>query len=212
MTKTKGRPSSYTDHIGRRAAENICHAFDYAKYIEQPLNHYITLNLRGLDDDADAAAAFNRIRHKFRDWLLYATRKSGAVVKEPVYVYTIEAPSDKNPHANWVVHIPPYLSKQFQKKLNVWVARVLGEVGPFDIRVQQVNPMKDKTLAKYVIKGTDERYVSYLHLKEFAANQGRVWGRRTATSTAIGRTVRKRAGFKPSRDRHKWKSRLMAAE
>jgi hypothetical protein len=90
--------------------------------------------------------------------------------------------------------------------------RALGDIGPFDISIKDVDPLTDKSLAKYIIKGTDARFVSYLHLGEYAAPQGRVWGRRATASPAIGRTARRRAGFSPKRDRHKWKTQLLAAE
>ena len=212
MPKMKSLPRSYTDHIGRKAAENICHAFDYAKYIDQPLNRYVTISLRNVEDEAAAAHAFGMIRHKFRDWLVYAMKQSGAEIRRPAYVYSIEAPSAENPHVNWVAHIPPHLAAEFRLKLRGWAARVLGDVGPFDILIQAVEPTTDKSLAKYIIKGTDTRYVDYLHLGEYSAPQGRVWGRRATASPAIGRTARQRAGFKPKRDRHKWKARLLAAE
>lgn len=202
----------YTDHIGRKAAENICHAFDYAKYIGQPLNHYITINLRSSQQDRQVTPSevFQIIRHKFRVWRVYTLRKQGMSTKAPAYVYTLEAPNQNHPHANWVLHVPEHLADAFRNKLPQWVAKACGEVGPFDLEVQVVDPETDKTLAKYVVKGTDPNYIEYLHLKEVAAPQGRIWGRRVGVSPAISRTARKQAGFIPQRDRHKW--RKSAAE
>lgn len=196
-----------TTHIGRKAAENICHAFDYAKHIGQPLNHYATINLRGhqYSDELTAAKAFQIIRHKFRDWRVYALRKHGASICGPAYIYTLEAPDPEHPHANWVLHVPAELASDFRNKLSLWVARACGHVGPFDIDVQVVDPTTDKTLAKYVVKGTDPNYVEYLHLGSVAAPQGQVSGRRVGVSPAISRTARKRGGFVPRRDRHKWR-------
>ncbi|MEM9735028.1 MAG: hypothetical protein AAF908_00285 [Pseudomonadota bacterium] len=196
--------SGSTLHIGRRAAENICHAFDYAKHIGRPLNTYVVVNLGDFATGLAATMAFERIRHKYRDWL---SRKYAVTVGEkepPRYVYTLEAPNEHD-HANWVVHIPPPFLKEFLKKLPRWVRRVTGNSRPFDIEVQTVDPETDKSLAKYVIKGTNEKYVEYLHLKAVAAPQGRIWGRRCGTSPSIGRTARKRAGFVPRRDRNEWR-------
>lgn len=197
-------PRSFTDHIGRKAAENICHAFDYAKHIGQPLNHYVTINLREAAHERSAAQIFTKIRHKFRDWLNNAGKRSGINVPAPAYVYSIEAPAADHPHANWVLHVPNFLVQEFQKKLPIWVSRAMNEIGPFDIHIQNVNPASDKALAKYIIKGTDARYVDYLFLQKVAAPQGRVWGRRATASPYIGRTARRRAGFVPRRDRGKW--------
>lgn len=195
-----------TDHISRKAAENICHAFDYAKHIGQPLNHYITINLRSRHVEAAPAALFRAIRHKFRVWRVYAVKKSGSPVGAPAYVYSLEAPDPEHPHANWVLHVPVELLKEFCAKLPHWVAKACGEVGPFDVEVQVVDIETDKTLAKYIIKGTDPNYVEYLHLGAVAAPQGRVVGRRVGVSPSISRTARKRAGFVPRRDRHKWRA------
>lgn len=202
----------YTNHIGRKAAENVCHAFDYAKHIGQPLNHYITINLRSSRAGNPKAPAeiFQAIRHKFRVWRMYALRKRGSNMMPPAYIYTLEAPSQDHPHANWVLHVPKALVEEFHAKLPQWVAKTCGEVGPFDVEVQVVDPETDKTLAKYVVKGTDPEYVEYLHLDAVAAPQGRVWGRRVGVSPALSRAARKKADFVPRRDRNKW--RVLAAE
>lgn len=204
MPKTERRRRRYTEQIGRKAAENICHAFDYATYINRPLNTYVVINLTALPEDTCAAQAFEDIRHKFRDWLNRKHKKADGASEPPRYVYTMEAPNGDN-HANWVMHVPERFLPEFRHKLPQWVARVLGSNRPYDIDVQQVAPGTDKTLAKYVIKGTDPYYIGYLHLSAVAAPQGRVFGRRCGASPAIGRTVRKQAGFVAKRDRSKWR-------
>lgn len=205
-------PASYTDHIGRKAAENICHAFDYAKHIGRPLDHYVTINLRSGQDERMATVIFKMIRHKFRDWVVNAMKRHQADLGRPAYVYALEAPDEGHPHAHWVVHVPPILADEFLEKLPKWVIKARGSLGQFDVLVERVDPYTDKSLAKYIIKGTDDRYVGYLHLQEYAAPQGRIWGRRATASPAIGRAARRKAGFVPRRDRHKWKSTLLAAE
>ena len=200
----------FTYRIGRNAAENICHAFDYAKHVGQPLNRYITINIRGAENERDVTEVFKDIRHRFRDWLNYAMKRAGITVQPPAYVYAIEAPDPDHPHAHWVVHVPPFLAREFAKKLPVWVARAASTDAPYDIDIRTVDPHTDKTLAKYVIKGTDPRFVRYLHLDRVAAPQGRVWGRRATASHAIGRSARERAGFVPRRDRHKWAASIAA--
>ena len=195
-----------TNYISRKAAENVCHAFDYAKHIGQPLNHYITINLRGRHNETAPAALFQSIRHKFRIWRVYALKKLGMPTDAPAYVYTLEAPDPDHPHANWVLHVPAALMEEFHIKLPQWAAKACGEIGPFDVEMQVVDIETDKTLAKYVIKGTDPNYVEYLHLGTVAAPQGRVVGRRVGVSPSISRTARKRAGFVPRRDRQKWRA------
>lgn len=194
---------AYTDHISRHTAENICHAFDYAKFIGKPLNTYIVINLRELPDSLSPASAFEAIRQKYRCWLKNR-EKTGKTSTETVYVYSHENPGDM-PHVNWVVHMPAKIEKEFRAKLDQWMSKVLGGIGRYDLDIQIVDPHTDKTLAKYIIKGRDTAYVDYLHLQDVAKPQGRVWGRRATPSPSIGRTARKRAEFVPKRDRHKWK-------
>jgi hypothetical protein len=204
MPKTEYTARGYTEQIGRKAAENICHAFDYAKYINRALNTYIVINLTALPDDACRTQAFARIRHKFRDWMSRKHMTTDGATEPPRYVYSMEAPNGDD-HANWVVHIPERFLAEFEKKLPKWVARILGDERPFDIDIQKVTREADKSLAKYVIKGADPAYIDYLHLGTVAAPQGRVWGRRCGASPAIGRTARKKAGFVARRDRNKWR-------
>lgn len=194
---------AYTDHISRHTAENICHAFDYAKYIGKPLNFYVVINFRDLSDGKSPVGAFEAIRHKCRCWLSYK-KKNGQPSTKPVYVYSHENPNGM-PHVNWVLHIPHGLEDEFRAKLDQWLAKVLGGIGHYDLDIQIVDPNTDKVLAKYVIKGTDTAYVPYLHLQQVASPQGRVWGRRATTSPSISRSARKKASFIPKRDRHKWK-------
>lgn len=210
-------PRSFTHRIGRNAAENICHAFDFAKHIGQPLNHHITINLRGVGDERLVTAVFRDVRSRFRDWRNYAMKKAGHDPGTPAYVYAIEAPDPDHPHAHWAVHVAPHLVDGFREKLPVWVERAKrtarkggGEIDAFDIATQVVDPHTDKSLAKYLIKGTDRRFVRYLHLERVAAPQGRVWGRRATASPAIGREARLKAGFNPRRDRHKWAASIAA--
>lgn len=197
----KMQPKGYTDHLNRKPAENICHGFDYAAFIDRPLNNYVVLNLHGESVD-EAATIFEKVRHKFRDWFNRRTKQLYGHRLPPAYVYTLEQPGQQA-HANWVVNIPPRLQKEFAERLERWASKAQRRKGEFDIHLEPVVPGTAKTLAKYVIKGTDEMYVGYLHLQEFAAPQGRIWGRRAGTSPSISRSARKDAGFVAKRDRNK---------
>lgn len=205
----KIKPNRSTFHINRHAAENICHAIDFAKNIERPLNNYVVLNLDEHHSGLDGTAIFTRIRHKFRDWLNGRLKKFGHQPLPPAYVYSHENPAN-NPHVNWMVHVPKFLEAEFMQKLPRWVEKTQGNVRPFDIKVQSIDPHTDKTLAKYILKGTDERYVPYLHLQDYAEPQGQVFGRRATASLAIGRKARKDYGFIPRLHRHDWKRKAAA--
>lgn len=200
----KIQPSRSTHHINRHAAENICHAIDFAKNIEVPLNYYVVINLDERQSGIIATKIFESIRHKFRDWLNGRIKKYGRAPMPPAYVYSHENPAD-NPHVNWMVHVPVYLAEEFLKKLPKWVEKAQHNVGQFDFKVQGIDPHTDKTLAKYILKGTDERYVPYLHLENYAEPQGQVFGRRATASIAISRKARRDYGFIPKLHRHNWK-------
>lgn len=202
MTKIQRR--GYTDHLNRRPAENICHAFDYAEAIDRPLNNYVVVNLRGEAAD-NAASIFERVRHKFRDWFNRRTRQLYGAALPPIYVYTLECPNGMA-HANWVINIPPPLQDEFERKLDRWVEKAQGRVGPFDARLKPVKAGTAKTLAKYLLKGIDPLYVGYLHLDAYAAPQGRIWGRRAGASPAISRAARRAAGFVAKRHRKSWRA------
>ena len=198
----------YTDHISRHSAENICHAFDYAKHIGMPLNRYVVINF-AKKFSKEPSTIFAHIRDKFRDWLSYAYKKAGVQSPPPAYVYTLESPNGHN-HVNWAVHVPPLLQDEFPEKIVEWVRKANPEARSFDIKIQDVDPHTDKTLAKYVLKGIDKAYIRYLHLDGVAEPQGRIWGRRATASPSIGRTARKTAGFIPRLHRHEWKNRKAA--
>lgn len=199
-------PNQSTHHINRHAAENICHAIDFAKHIGYPLNRYVVLNFDEETSETTGTEIFSRVRHKFRDWLNGRMKKRGLQPIAPAYVYSHENP-DKNPHVNWMVHVPEFLMEEFLAKLPKWLEKAQGIVRPFDVDVQLVDPHTDKVLAKYILKGTDERYVPYLHLQNYAEPQGQVFGRRATASIAIGRKARRDYGFIPKLHRHEWKRR-----
>jgi hypothetical protein len=191
-----------TNHLNRRTAENICHAFDFARYLRRPLNTYIVLNFRP-DDKIAAGNIFRAIMRRYRYWLKSRTTELFGTPIAPMYVYTFENPNGQ-PHVNWVVHVPQTLKAELVEKFQGWTERSNTEFGDYDMHPQDVDPLTAKTLANYIIKGIDPTYVDYLHLKDFASFQGQVWGRRATASPALSRAARKEAGFVAKRDRGKF--------
>lgn len=188
-----------TAHISRKLTQNIFRAFDYARARGIPLNLFVVINIRETDACA-AATAFERIRHKYRDWLAHHSHKLGVRIP-PMYVFTFEAPG--NPHVNWVLRVPPRLVDEFKKKLPGWVEKVQGPSGPFDIDVQTIGPDGAyKALANYIVKGCDPLYVEHFHLAALAKQygpQGAFWGRRAGVSPSLNKAEREAAGFNPKR-------------
>lgn len=191
----------YTDALNRHPAENICHAFDFAAWLSTPLNNYIVINFDS-ESESCSGAIFQAIRHKYRDWLNRRTKQVYGIALPPMYVYTHENP-DGHAHCNWVVHVPPALQAEFDKKRVKWIERAHRNVRRYDVKAKPVDPKTAKSLCKYIIKGIDALYVKYLHLEGYAAPQGRVWGRRAGTSPALSRAARAEAGFVAKRDRGK---------
>jgi hypothetical protein len=185
-----------TEHINRRVTQSAFRAFDYAKVAGQRLNTYVVINIRD-KMECGATTAFEKIRHKFRDWLGRRTRMVGSHVP-PIYVFAFENPNG-HIHVNWAVHIPESLAAEFAIKLHKWVEKVQGKVGPFDIHIQAIDAAYDKRLAKYIFKGTDPHFKHHFHLQDIHEPQGKIWGRRAAVSQAIGIRARKKADFKPFR-------------
>ena len=164
----------------------------------------VVINLRERAGDR-ATHTFEAIRHKYRDWLANL-RNKGETSVIPTYVFAFENPTDL-PHVNWVVHIPKGLEAEFARKLRRWVLRAQGEVGPFDVNIQPVTLESTATLAKYILKGTQETHIDHFHLGTvYDGPQGSIWGKRAGSSPSIGKTARERAGFKRRAHRSAYRS------
>lgn len=194
MTKNLGA-TRQTHHINRRTAQSVFRAFDYAKEIGKPFNHFITLHLPESAQQG-AATGFTKIRHKFRDWLNYQQ------LNPPIYVYAFETQKNGTPHVHWVAYIPPTLERLFKKKVEHWMKRVMGSVTEkaIDIRRIDQNHRNYKHLAKYMMKGVDPVFVDHFHLQKVHEPQGVFFGKRAGMSIAVGDAVRKAAKFKPRRN------------
>ena len=191
----KGRAACVRLHKPPRHAIDLpsIRAFDFGDNIGTPPNLYVVINLRERPEAA-TAAIFQRIRHKYCDWLNYQ-RKLGHAVPPPAYVFTFEN-TGCVPHVNWVLHVPNGFRAEFERKLPRWVRKAQGACGPFDVRCEPVTHTP-KSLAKYIVKGTDPAFVSHFYLSEVHAPQGTVYGKRAGVSPALGATARKQAGFHP---------------
>jgi hypothetical protein len=190
-----------TEHISRKMTQNIYRAFDFAKVMGTPLNQSVILQLRETHAQA-ATTIFDRIRHKYRDWLSHHSRKA-LKRYSPAYVYTFEAKG--NPHVNWALYVPPELLPEFATKLPKWIAKVQGELGDFDLHRSPIDPSKAyKSLADYILKGCDPAFIEHFHLQLcFALNgpQGTFWGKRAGVSPSLNKTARDAAGYDARRRR-----------
>jgi len=201
MTKPDTAPDTTPPKIRRHSAaisravtQSVFDAFRFAASQQTPLNTYAVINLRE-HAGPEATQVFEAIRHKYRDWLTNL-RKKGVTVVKPTYVFAFENPSDI-PHVNWVVHIPAGLEEEFARKLPRWVERAQGSIGSFDVNIQPVTLGSTASLAKYILKGTQDTHIDHFHLGNvYDGPQGSIWGKRAGSSPSIGKTARDRAGFK----------------
>ena len=191
MPKTR-RSRRETHYINRRTTQHIYRAFDFAKARGDALTHYIVLHLgpAGQEDQAEAVGA---LIEKFRVWLAYK-RTKGLDVGMPDYALTIEAPG-KTVHMNWAVRVPAGFEEEFSRKLNRWAERVCGPMKPAALHIARIDPLGYKSLANYMLKGTDELYVAHFHLGKWPTPQGMVHGTRAAFSRSLGPAARDRAGY-----------------
>jgi hypothetical protein len=186
--------------ISRKMTQNIFRAFDFARACGVPFNLYVTLHIHETDAQA-AATVFERIRHKYRDWLSYRARALGQTLA-PMYAYSFEAPG--NPHVNWVLSIPPELLDAFRSKLPRWIGKVQGPLDRFDLRVAAINPAAYKQMANYLVKGCDPAFLQHFHLNDFFAlhgPQGTFWGKRAGVSPSFNKSARAAAGYDARRRR-----------
>jgi hypothetical protein len=178
--------------------QSIFRAFDYAKAIGAPLNLYVVLNLHETASKA-VATIFSDVRHRYRDWLNYISRKQWGASATPAYIYALENPSGTHPHANWAIHIPVEFQDDFLKKLPLWLAKAQGHCGTSDCDVQPINQDYAKKLAKYIVKATDPAFIGHFYLAAEACDQGTIYGKRAGVSPSLGHAVRRAAQFRSGR-------------
>lgn len=189
-----------SEHISVKLVQNAFRAFDYALVTGVPLNVIVVLHLHETEAQS-AATIFRKIRHKYRDWLVYACKAAG-IRLAPMYVYSFEAPG--SPHVNWALYVPPALTNEFFEKLSGWVAKVQGPLGPYDLRAEGIDMSGYKSLANYMMKGCDPAYIDHFHLRALYNEhgpQGAFYGQRAGVSPAFNKTARKVAGYDAKRRR-----------
>lgn len=193
MTKSNGR-NRLSTHIQRKTTQSILRACDFAEAQGSPLNVYMVINLFETDA-ASAATIFERIRRSLRSSLNYYRKQTGDERAVPTYIYTFENPDDESPHVNWLLHLPEDIRPKFIKKVTAAVQRTQGRLGKFDVKVDYITPGTVKTVAKYVVKGTDPAFIEHFHLQRVQAPQGSFYGKRAGISPNLGNTARQAARF-----------------
>jgi len=195
MTKSTYQPRRSSQHISRKVVQSIFRAFDFTSARGRAFNLYVVVNLTE-SAHAGAAAQFEAIRHKYRDWLSYHRHKGSGDLR-PVYTFAFEAP-DGHHHVNWPLYIPPDLHDEFRRKLAQWVRKVCAAHGPYDLHCQLITG-QHKALAKYLMKGVDPAFVGHFHLGKVHAPQGTFVGKRAGMSPSLSKAARDAAGYDAKR-------------
>lgn len=120
----KCRRNIKRDDIPKKTVQKAFNAWDFASYIDHPINIFVVIHLRdGVDQSA--MTAFSKIREKYNGWL---RRKTNDEKKcSPIYVYSFENPAN-NMHVNWCIHVPEHLIESFSTILPQWVESVEGDL------------------------------------------------------------------------------------
>lgn len=184
-----------TRHISRIPAVNLHHATRMSVRIGLPLNRMVTINFghAGCKDDRAGHAFRKLLAERFAPWLRRTAAKRATV--PPTYVWAIEAAGNQTA-AHWLVHVPPALTRAFERKLDDWLESLFGE-RPLPSAVNVTAIYNLVGARRYILKGIDPAWGA--HLKVTPVDQGPVVGKRSGFSRNLGPTARKRDGYRPRR-------------
>ena len=187
-----------SEHIKKRKAQMLLNSFNFARYLETPINHFIVINLVSTSHQ-HSTTAFRKIINKYSRWLEYKRRK-GITNCIPTYVFTHENPTGNNPHVNIGIHVPDELKIEFERKLNNWIATTQGELTDCTLSCRDIDNGKDMNVAYYMIKGVEPEYLDYFKIPQQHQEkgpQGTIYGTRAGFSRSLGPVAMKAAKFNP---------------
>lgn len=139
-----------------------------------------------MGDEIQPKKLHQAIRKKVRSWWDYK-RKKGEV-NEPLLDVTIwEAPEGKL-HAHWMLQIPLSLLKEAEAVIRSRCEKVLPILQCDTFHCRKIYNLNG--LMAYLLKGTEPEYAKKIDI--IPENQGPVWGRRTTSSMALGKSARER--------------------
>lgn len=187
--------------IGYKAAQTLYYAVgEQAERIGLPLTQLVTINFSMTSiEPAEATKGFQKLRRShFNKWATRPCRGSGNAFT-PTYAYIFENERDgisfdiiaagapHNAHVHWLAHVPASRLHDFTMRLPGWldaISGTLSPVGAIDIRPIDNN----KGLRGYGLKGIQKAWAGHFGAEH--APQGLIIGRRSGTSTNLGRTAR----------------------
>lgn len=185
-------------HIKKRKAQMLLNAFDFARYLERPINYFVVINLVSTIQQ-HSTIAFRRIINKFSRWLEYK-RRNGVTNCVPTYVFSHENPTGDNPHVNIGIHVPNCLKVEFELKLKQWIKSSQGALTDCTFSCKVIDKDKDMNVAFYMIKGVETEYLNHFKIpsKHRAKGpQGIIYGTRASFSRSLGPAAMKAECFDP---------------
>lgn len=184
-------------------ALNILRAVDYAKYIGFPLNNFVTITF-DYKSKQPINKIFSKIRADINRWLKNEGRKNPIYDIPPTWVFAFENKVGRI-HVHWLIHIHNDLQDTFLRKTSELLKKHQGvPLGRDQIKIQNVNPYEDKTIANYLCKGVKPKFINFFHLQNRASFQGFIDWQRARVSRSLGPKRIKESGFNASMQRHEW--------
>lgn len=184
-------------------ALNIFRAVDFAKYINLPLNNFVTITFDNNSKEY-SNEVFSKIRNAINRWIKNLGHKDPKYNIPPTWVFVFENKVGRM-HVHWLIHIHKDLRSKFLKKIPLLLEKYQGvPLNDGQIDIQKVNPYEDKTIANYLCKGINTKFIDFFHLQNRASFQGYIDWQRARVSTNLGPKRIKKSGFNASLQRHEW--------
>lgn len=176
-----------SSHLRGRQCANLLNATNLAARLDRPLTHFVTLTIGAPDPFGECSSEqFARLRDNyFCPWWRRTAADGG---RPPVFVWAIENAGGVIA-VHWLVRLPPSHLKQFEERLPLWLCKVTSK--PFEPGSVHIRPAHTPVgAAKYMLKGADPASAERYGVRPVF--QGRVRGKRSGVSRALGPTARKR--------------------
>lgn len=182
-----------TLHVGLAACENALHAVRFTAEAGRTMNTHVTISFvaLGVPED-DAGPIFADLQARITRWWRDQRQRKGRDIG-PVQGFHCHSNPAGSRHVHWVLHVPSEIKAAFNLILANRLQKILARTDLGD--GLHIGPVQTAgTLAKYVLRGIQPDYASYLHIE--AASEGLVAGcRRTGVSRGASRAARKQAGW-----------------
>lgn len=179
-------------HLRLGEYRNIFEAAAFAERLGCPLNMTFTIHWGVAGGDGH----WRNQQERFLDLLGRFLRHHGARKKAVVWVAEID-PQGKGPHIHGALHVPLHRTGFGYREVEGYMLKLLGNPPERVLKVDQVSrhPYGLTGWLRYSTKALDREHRSLVPKPWRKHPQGPIYGKRSGTSKAIGRTARKCAGI-----------------